>query len=325
MKCRNFVSDVRRAFTLIELLVVIAIIAILIGLLIPAVQKVREAANRTRCMNNLKQLGLACYHHETDKGFFPPGGVRTVFGPAAKLGIPNGLRHGWCIFTLPYIEQSAVYAQYRFDRSWNATENQAAVRTVISTFVCPSNPEAPISNNQANSDYAATNGIGGPQGLVNLGLIDNLGGTLDGYNKKYHGVMRVWDDVTFTNPPEHFLCRAEDITDGLAQTIILSEGAGRPVLWRTTGRTASTTSGGPWADDANEYLTHGVTWDGASSPGACAVNCSNGNEIFAFHPQGACIAMADGSVTFLSQRVSIRIVGRLLTRAAADVVTASDF
>src|SRR5262245_20722137 len=159
----------RRAFTLIELLVVIAIIAILIALLLPAIQKVREAANKTRCMNNLKQIGLACYHFENDRGFFPPGGVRTVVGPCPKLGIPNGMRHGWCIFVLPYIEQSAVYSLYRFDRNWNAAENQAAIKSVIATFVCPSNPESPIANNQANSDYAATNGIGGPAGLVSMG------------------------------------------------------------------------------------------------------------------------------------------------------------
>jgi len=317
----------RPAFTLIELLVVIAIIAVLIGLLIPAVQKVREAAYRTRCMNNLKQLGLACYHFENDRGFFPPGGVRTraIGGPCPKLGIPVGVDHGWCIFVLPYIEQSAVYSLYRFDRNWNAVENQAAAKSIIPTFVCPSNPESPIANNQANSDYAATNGIGGPAGLVSMGLIDNLGGSLDGYNKKYHGIMRVWDDVTFTTPPEHFLCRADDIQDGLSQTIILSEGVGRPTLWRSTGRTALSTSGGPWASDENEYLTHGFSWDGLSSPGPCAVNCTNGNEIFGFHPQGAFVAMADGSVTFLRKNIAIRIVGRLLTRASGDVLVAGDY
>src|SRR5262245_34146182 len=111
----------RGGFTLIELLVVIAIIAILIGLLLPAVQKVREAASRMSCQNNLKQLGLGLFNYQTQTGYFPPGALRspasgTVGSFYNKFGVTaNGVEHGWAIFILPQIEQGNVHSQYNMN------------------------------------------------------------------------------------------------------------------------------------------------------------------------------------------------------------------
>src|SRR5438094_7222490 len=126
----------RRGFTLIELLVVIAIIAILIGLLLPAVQKVREAASRMACANNLKNLGLAAHNYHDAQKKFPPGAGGPL-GPS----FPQYLQlkhHGLGTYLLPYLEQDALFRQYRWDASWFDPPNQPVVNTQLIIWQCPS-------------------------------------------------------------------------------------------------------------------------------------------------------------------------------------------
>ena len=121
----------RRAFTLIELLVVLAILGVLMGLLVPAVQKVREAANRLACQNNLRQLGLALHHYHLNNNAFPPG-----------LYMTSDLQDAWATgftYLLPYLEQDDLYRMYHFDAPWYATSNYEAVGYEVKTFFCPSN------------------------------------------------------------------------------------------------------------------------------------------------------------------------------------------
>ncbi len=121
----------RRAFTLVELLVVIAILGVLMGLLVPAVQKVREAAARVACQNNLRQLGLALHHYHLVNGSFPPGMTMT-----------SDLQDAWATgytYLLPYLEQDNLYRLYHFDAPWYTTANYEAVGFEVKEFYCPSN------------------------------------------------------------------------------------------------------------------------------------------------------------------------------------------
>jgi prepilin-type N-terminal cleavage/methylation domain-containing protein/prepilin-type processing-associated H-X9-DG protein len=131
----------RCAFTLVELLVVIAIIAVLIGLLLPAVQKVRAAAARTKCGNNLKQIGLACLNYEGLHGCLPPGAVWPTF--AAPPGSPNYIGFSVHARILPQIEQAAIYQQVNLKAAWG-TQPQVLAQQ-IPTYVCPSDPNVALS------------------------------------------------------------------------------------------------------------------------------------------------------------------------------------
>ena len=311
----------RRAFTLIELLVVIAIIAILIGLLLPAVQKVREAAARSQCLNNGKQIALALHNYHDANGYFPPGAV-TNDAARTRLGVPTTVSpkplHGWAVWMLPYIEQENMFRQYRKDKDWRAPENQPVVATPVKTFQCPSAPNAGrfATGTFNGSPYQAAAGDYGVDNAINSALrsgayappnnlIDDLGGAA----VSYLGVMRVNE-----------FQRIADMLDGTSNTIFICEDAGRPARYRAGKAVSGTVSGAGWADRDNEYITHGFTADGVSSPGPCPINCTNDNEIYGFHPNGAVCVLGDGSARLISQNTSIRVVGRLITRAGGEVV-----
>jgi len=205
-------ANARRAFTLLELLVVIAIIGLLIALTLSAVQRVREAARRTECMNKLRQQGLAVLNYESANGHLPPGAVQ---GPFPQLGVPDGCGHGMWVFLLPYLEQDSVAKRYRLDRSFDHPDNQPAATARLGVLLCPNAAPARVE------EWVPT-GYGGVADyvpievnpfLADIGLIDPVG---------------CFESALPTNR----LVKLTEITDGTSNTLLLAEASGRPaVAW----------------------------------------------------------------------------------------------
>jgi prepilin-type N-terminal cleavage/methylation domain-containing protein len=306
----------RTGFTLVELLVVIAIIGILIALLLPAVQFARESARRTECSSNMRQIGIALHLHHDTMRHLPPGAIdhlTNVTDAHRRYEVPLRVEHGWAIFLMPYMEQAQLWDRYHLKKDWRAPENRESREVIVSTFLCPSSPErrryrtfnhATFGQVKAGAtDYGVCNGInGGP--LFALGLIDPE------TNSRRVGMMRVNELQTLA-----------DCLDGLTNTFWITECGARPKRYIAGGVLGSgTVTGAAWADRENEFIVHGFSNDGLTSTGPCALNCTNANEIYSFHPQGAQVIMGDGSVRLLPKQTPMRLVGRLVTRQAFEMI-----
>lgn len=309
-----------RGFTLIELLVVIAIVAVLVGLLLPAIQKVRDAAARVQCQNNLKQLGLALHNfHDANQGF-PPSGYTTT-GPTNLAG-----RYvGWRPLTLPYIEQENLKKLYNFNSDWWVGTNPVAASVPVKTYQCPSVPgrvevlsaiaKAPrpamtFANPLAPTDYEAIMGV--QPSAINPHLATAI------YNSSNRFAVMHRDSRV----------RLIDVTDGTSSTLMVVEAAGRPLVYRNrSARTdLSNDQGIGWADSEGPFSFDGASSDGSlegcGPAGGCTsvMNRKNDNEPFAFHSGGMNVVFADGHVAFLRESISLTTFAALSTRAAGEVV-----
>jgi prepilin-type N-terminal cleavage/methylation domain-containing protein/prepilin-type processing-associated H-X9-DG protein len=289
-----------QGFTLVELLVVIAIIGMLIALLLPAVQAAREASRQVQCVNNLKQVGLAMHGYATAHGnAFPPGRYNAPYA------------FGWAVFLLPYLEQSTLAQNFNMNANFYDPANQPVVQTPVAVFQCPSVPGTRIfemltSANQpfnppatgAASDYFAC-----------YGVFDASYGS----STQCQGIFQ-----------NNQVRRLAEIIDGTSNTILVFEQAGRPSQWCNGKRIPgfNQVNGSWWGAWAayNGPQIQGYDDSCTQSIGTCAVNCNNGRGVYAFHPGGANVLMADGSVHLLQTSTSLNVLYALATLANGEVI-----
>lgn len=337
-------------FTLIELLVVIAIIGILIGLLIPAIQASREAARRAHCTNNLKQFGLAFLNFESQNRAFPAGLTAWIQGPITS--VDEGHVHGTLIDLLPFLEEGAVHAMYDYEEMFYAPQNAAAIATPLSLALCPSSPadRAPVSETFKMSDLASPailQRFGGVFRLLDARHSGTYRGTITDYaqpvkaardfaNLFGYNVTDYFAELPsmFPLPPQEkalasavqvivsssvFVLneqtRANQVTDGLSNTFMMAEQAGRPQHWRAGNRIyADEPLACAWANPVAMF----IIIDGKE--GSPVLQQDNERQLYSFHPAGVNFLFADGHVDFLAEDVDPRLILGLMTPNHGEIL-----
>ena len=327
-------TDFRQAFTLVELLVIIAIIAILIALLLPAVQAARSAARRLSCQNNMRQTGLAVHIYTDVHGMFPPS--KCTYSYTKNGTTISTIGHGLVPFLTPFMEQTASYLRYNFDRNWQNAANREAREVKIAAILCPDVEPVRFcrSTTSSNSiveffcsDYTGCDQIWGVRTqLRNLGIDRSdwrsiLAPAVLG--NRSLPVLRSNDptsaDVLSALHVDPVLPQA--ITDGLSNSMMLFECVGRPYKYDFGGVRGNPETtpkepigGARWADDETQI------WIDTMCNGTQMFNCSNHQEMFSLHSGGSNFLYGDGAVRFHSETTSPDAFVSRFTAYAGDSV-----
>lgn len=342
-------THLKRGFTLIELLVVIAIIAVLIALLLPAVQQAREAARRSQCQNNLKQLGLALMNYESSYKVFPMEKITQT--------TPFPYNQCWTTMMLPFVDQAPLYQAFNFNTDFDNPVNWAVTTTNLPVFICPTAPPLFSRTNPASIPGQKTpsglyspppTGFGICDYMASSGVRFSLYWEIDQVNPPCPSATSLsspldnrWPSAMHSTSETPIAA----ITDGTSNTIMIVECAGRPGIWggklRQQAVGAVTKDGWGWADTGNSGAIDGATSDGtfinsATKPTVvgnlptCGAKCSTSatsffsavsdSEMYGWHTGGVMSLFADGSVHFLNENMSLVTLGALLTRNGGEIV-----
>lgn len=336
----------RAAFTLVELLVVIAIIGVLVALLLPAVQAAREAARRSQCQNNMKQIGLATLNYENARGELPP-----AFWTESKMPAGGGRAQTIESSTLPYIlaymEQGSVANQWDWDKTWhdpvaNGTDWKAAWRnksfpqnvvsnfslamTRIDGFRCPTitddRGDWPAATDYTVCDALVTGGSNALAELINQKLVTPRPNS-EGRYVSMLAVIGGGEDVEGA-PRQRYKPKLKNCTDGTSQTFMWFETGARPIRYRgnapeveaRTGAPMETQGGFSWAQYENWHAVH-------ERNGNAMMNVTNHEEIYSFHTGGAFYGLGDGSVHFVTESLDPNVFVSLFTRDSDDIADPS--
>ena len=330
----------RRAFTLIELLVVVAIIGVLIGLLLPAVQKVREAANRMRCANNMKQIGIALHNYHNSNDSFPIGQKGTGGWSVGAVG-------NWRVMIFPYMEMDNVYRSLQLSNMRSATSNAVLASKVFPSWNCPSSSLPPFYPDSGSAPYGTAQTWTFDQGGADAHQIAAYIGIMGAYPDPNGNNARVYIPGPGSGNYGHYFVdngmlltnEAASIStciDGTSNTIIVAEQSGKVGNYDIRNRYYSTWGGctfqptvsymnanpapaGQWGSPSWDMYGDGTTavryLPNAKTAGPGAQYIYNSNTILnSFHPGGINILLADGSVRFLTDNIDFTTLGKLCAR-----------